>query len=175
METYHLVQKNYILITIDYPEGADDKAKAKAEEDALKTAKEVIAKLDKGEKFEDLAKEYSKDKGSAAKGGALGKFGHGGMVAAFEKATYKLKVNEYTKEPVKTEFGYHIILKTKEYEKKPLEDVKEEIINILAEELIDSNANIQEKALIVLRDDNGFKIEDSVLKAQYETYIYNVN
>jgi foldase protein PrsA len=168
------MEASHILITVDYPEDADDKAKAQAEQDALNTAKEIIKKLDNGEKFEDLAKEYSKDKGSAAKGGALGKFGHGGMVEAFEKAAYKLKVNEYTKEPVKTEFGYHIILKTKEYEKKSLESVKEEIIDILVDEKKSEVANISEKALIDFREKNGFVIEDSTLKAQYETYIYNV-
>ena len=46
------------------------------------------------------------------------------MEESFETAAYALKVNEYTKEPIKTSYGYHIIKKTKEYDKKELKDVK---------------------------------------------------
>ena len=166
------MEASHILITAEYPKDADETVKAKAEADALKTAKEVIEKLNKGENFADLAKEYSKDKGSAAKGGAIGKFGNGGMAPEFESAAYKLKVNEYTKEPVKTQYGYHIILKTKEYEKKPLEEVKDEIKVTLGEQKVSSDETISEKALIKLREDNGLKIEDSTLKTQYENYKY---
>ena len=73
-----------------------------------KTAKEVKAKLDKGEDFAKLAKQYSKDTGSAQKGGDLGWFGTGKMLPEFETAAYKLKKNEIS-EPVKSQYGYHII------------------------------------------------------------------
>ena len=59
-----------------------------------KTAQEVKKKLDEGAKFEDLAKEYSQDPGSAAKGGDLGFFGPGKMVPEFEEAAYALEVNK---------------------------------------------------------------------------------
>ena len=166
------MEASHILITADYSDDATDEEKEKAEKEALKTAKEIIKKLDKGEDFAELAKQYSKD-GSASKGGALGKFGHGSMAEEFEAAAYKLKVNEYTKEPVKTKFGYHIILKTKEYEKKSLESVKDEIIETLSEKKIEEDSSISVKALIQLRKDNGVTIEDSTLKSQYETYTYN--
>lgn len=165
------MEASHILITAEYDANATEEERAKAEKDAENTAKEIIKKLNNGEKFADLAKQYSKD-GSAENGGALGKFGHGKMVAEFESAAVKLKVGEYTKEPVKTKYGYHIILKTKEYDKKPLEQAKEEIIETLADEEIAKDNDIYNKALIKLREDNNVTIEDTALKEQYENFTY---
>ncbi len=72
-------------------------------------AKALIAKLDKGEKFADLAKQ-SKDPGSKDKGGDLGWSAPGSYVPPFAEALTQLKKGEYTKTPVKTDFGYHVIL-----------------------------------------------------------------
>ena len=69
----------------------------------------IIERLKKGESFTNLAKELSIDKASAKKGGDLGLFGKGAMVKPFEEAAFKLDKGEITSEPVKTEFGYHII------------------------------------------------------------------
>jgi foldase protein PrsA len=69
----------------------------------------ILDRLKKGESFTTLAKELSIDKGSAKKGGDLGLFGRGMMVKPFEEAAFKLNKGEVTHEPVKTEFGYHII------------------------------------------------------------------
>jgi peptidyl-prolyl cis-trans isomerase C len=69
----------------------------------------ILERLKKGESFTNLAKEQSIDKGSAKKGGDLGLFGRGMMVKPFEEAAFKLNKGEMTLEPVKTEFGYHII------------------------------------------------------------------
>lgn len=80
-------------------------------------AKDVIAKLDGGAKFEDLAKEKSSD-GSAGDGGDLGYFGPGQMVPEFEKQAFTLEVGKYTKEPVKTQFGFHVI-KVEDKRSKP--------------------------------------------------------
>ncbi|MBI0580138.1 peptidylprolyl isomerase [Neobacillus cucumis] len=92
----------------------------------LKTAKEVKKKLDAGEKFEDLAKKYSQDPGSAQNGGDLGWFGTGKMDPAFEKAAYALKINEIS-EPVKSQFGYHIIQVTEKKKKKSFDQMKKEL------------------------------------------------
>ncbi|HET7390754.1 MAG TPA: peptidylprolyl isomerase [Nitrososphaeraceae archaeon] len=69
----------------------------------------IIERLKKGESFGSIAKELSIDKGSAKKGGDLGLFGRGMMVKPFEEAAFNLKKGETTSEPIKTEFGYHII------------------------------------------------------------------
>lgn len=166
------MEASHILITAEYSDGASENEIKAAEEEALKVAKEVIKKLDSGEKFEDLAKTYSKD-GSGENGGALGRFGHGDMVEEFEQAAYKLEVGKYTKEPVKTKYGYHIILKTKQYDKPELSEVKDEILETLANRILDEEANISIDALDALRKDNGMEINDSVLKQQYENYLIN--
>lgn len=71
-------------------------------------AKGIIAKLEKGEKFADLAK-VSKDPGSKDKGGELGWSSPNAYVKPFGEALAKLKKGEYTKTPVKSDFGYHVI------------------------------------------------------------------
>ena len=172
-KTYGNIEASHILITADYKDDATDDEKKAAEEKALEQAKELITRLNNGEDFATLAKEYSKD-GSAANGGALGEFGRGDMVDEFYEAAVKLNVGEYTKEPVKTQFGYHIILKTNQKEKPKLEEVKEEIIETLAKEKASDDDKISAKALIKLREDNNITIEDKDLKEQYENYVYNV-
>ena len=69
----------------------------------------IIERIKNGESFTNIAKELSIDKGSGKKGGDLGIFGKGMMVKPFEEAAFKLKKGEMTTEPIKTEFGYHII------------------------------------------------------------------
>ncbi|EJS66381.1 peptidylprolyl isomerase [Bacillus cereus] len=96
------------------------------------TAKKVKEELGQGKSFEELAKQYSEDTGSKEKGGDLGFFGPGQMVKEFEDAAYKMKKDEVS-EPVKSQFGYHIIKVTdiKEPEKsfdQSKADIKKELV-----------------------------------------------
>ncbi len=102
-----------------------------------KTAKEIVEKLEAGEDFADLAKEYSTDEESSENGGDLGFFGRGEMVQEFEDAVFALEVGELS-EPVKTEYGYHIIKLVDKQEAKEavFEDVKEEIKSTLLDSKI---------------------------------------
>ncbi|WP_318616196.1 peptidylprolyl isomerase [Sporosarcina sp. YIM B06819] len=99
------------------------------------TAKEVAKKLADGEDFVALAKEYSMDTANASKGGELGYFGRGKMVAEFEEAAFSMEIGAVS-EPVKTEHGYHIIHVTdkKAAKEAVYEDSKEDIKKLLIEE-----------------------------------------
>lgn len=98
------------------------------------TAKEVKQKLDDGDDFAELAASYSTDEANKDNGGKLGYFGEGEMVEAFEKVAFAMKVEEVS-DPVKTEYGYHIIKVTDHKESKAAnyEDAKAEIKETLIE------------------------------------------
>ncbi len=95
------------------------------DEEALAKAKDLRAKIVAGGKFEDLAKDESDDTGSGANGGDLGEFGRGRMVPQFEEAAFAMKAGDVS-EPVKTQFGYHVI-QVQKHETKKFEDVQSEI------------------------------------------------
>ena len=106
-------------------------------------AKSVIAELDKGADFGELAKKYSTDP-SASSGGDLGYFGHDDMVKAFTDAAFALSPGRYSKTPVKTEFGWHVIKVEDRRAGKPpsFEEAREQLSRDLAHEIID--AKLQE-------------------------------
>ncbi|MBC1729709.1 peptidylprolyl isomerase [Listeria seeligeri] len=81
------------------------------------TAKEVQTKLKNGEKFTDLAKEYSTDTSTSSNGGLLDPFGTGEMDEAFEKAAYALEKTDDVSGIVKTSYGYHLIQLVKKTDK----------------------------------------------------------
>ncbi|MDX1670610.1 MAG: peptidylprolyl isomerase, partial [Limnobacter sp.] len=85
--------------------------------------------LDKGADFAKLAEENSTDPGSAQNGGDLDWANPNSFVPEFSEAMVQLKKGEYTKAPVKSQFGYHIILvtDTRESNAPPLEQVKEQL------------------------------------------------
>ena len=72
-------------------------------------AKSILAQLKKGAKFDALAKKHSKDAGSAANGGDLDWANANSYVKEFSQALVKMGKGQVSTEPVKTEFGYHII------------------------------------------------------------------
>jgi foldase protein PrsA len=126
-----------------------------------KTAKEVKQKLDAGEKFEDVVKKYSKDTASAQNGGDLGWFGTGQMDPEFEKAAYALKMNEIS-QPVKSQFGYHIIQKTDEKKKESFDKMKKDIdykvkSSKLTQDVINKTMEKELKAADVKVDDKDLK------------------
>ncbi|HVY27706.1 MAG TPA: peptidylprolyl isomerase [Polyangiaceae bacterium] len=79
--------------------------------EAQARASEALKRAKAGEDFEQLVKEFSDEPGAADRGGSLGRFGHGMMVPAFEKAAFKLAPGEIS-DIVETQFGFHVIQRT---------------------------------------------------------------
>lgn len=118
-QDYTTASVRHILINFTDPEG-----KERSSEDALKLAKEVKSKLDKGEDFAALAKQYSEDPGSKDNGGLYENVEVSNWVEAFKQAALTQPLNEIG-EPVETEYGYHIIRVEARTEKK-YEDLTQE-------------------------------------------------
>jgi len=93
--------------------------------EALAKVKEVRAKIVAGAKFEEVAKVESDDVGSGENGGDLGTFGQGQMIPEFDDVVFKAPLGQIT-EPVKTAYGYHLIL-VEERKSKPFDDARAEI------------------------------------------------
>lgn len=170
-EIFGQIKASHILISVDVKDNATDEEKAKAEEKAKKTAEKIIKELNEGKKFSSLAKKYSNDNSNASKGGDLGYFELNDMVSEFSDAVKNLNKNEYTKEPVKTEYGYHIILKTGEKEKPKLKEVKKEIKEKLREQKLNDDQSIYYEALRSIREENKIKWNDDQLKKAYNKYM----
>lgn len=120
------IKAKHILIrfkgsTVPLKAGAQDRTDA----EALAFASDLRAKILAGANFDELAKANSDDAGNAQSGGELGTFGHGRMVPQFEKAAFAAEIGKVS-EPVKTQFGYHLIL-VEEHKTKPFEEVKAQI------------------------------------------------
>lgn len=120
-------------------------------------AKEIIAKLDKKAKFDDLAREYSKDQPD------LGYFTEEMMVPEFSSVAFAMEKGTYSKEPVKTEFGYHIIYVEDIRDTKPLElsAIEPQIKGNLAQKAVDDViADLHKNAQIEKFDIKGKKIKE---------------
>lgn len=168
------VKASHILIKSNAKDSDSEETKTKKENEAKKKAEEIIKKLDNGEDFAKLAKKYSDDKGTASKGGNLGYFNmDDDFEENFVSAAAALKKGAYSKEPVKTKYGYEIILKVDEKDKKKKDDLESTIRQTLADEKIkeDSSTTTYYKRLRDWRESKGLKFEDKELKKMYDKYM----
>ena len=127
----------HILVSTDPEISKASDPKAKVDE--------IYRKLKNGDDFEEMAKQFSDDTQSASRGGRLPTFRVGKMVSEFENAAFALKKNGDFTEPVKTQYGWHIIKRIKHYPLASYEKMEGEIINNIER---DSRAGITEKALL---------------------------
>ncbi|PFV48575.1 peptidylprolyl isomerase, partial [Bacillus cereus] len=133
-----------------------------------KTAKEVKEKVNNGEDFAALAKQYSEDTGSKEQGGEITGFAPGQTVKEFEEAAYKLDAGQVS-EPVKTTYGYHIIKVTDKKELKPYDEVKDQIRKDLEQQrLQDTTGKWKQQVVNELLKDADIKVNDKDFKNTFE-------
>ncbi len=158
---------SHILLSVE--SGADDAGKQAVKE----RAEALLAEVNAGADFAELAKEHSDDTGSAINGGDLGIVARDQMVKPFEDAVYSMSEGDVTG-PVETQFGFHLIKLTEltPIRQKTLDEVREEVsteaARALAEaafaDLIDPLESLvfeQSESLIAASDETGLPIQTS--------------
>lgn len=135
------------------------------DEEALAMANEIITKLNEGKTFSEVAEEY-KDSIIYEELGFQGK--SSSIEQAYIDELVALKDGEYSKTPVQTSYGYHIVHKIST---STLEDLRETIIEILAEDMLTEDTNLKYKAMVELEKEYNLEIYDEKLKKQYDEYV----
>lgn len=165
----------HILIIPDVKDGATDQEKAEAETVAYNKAVDLINMLNEGADFEQLAKDNSQDTATASNGGVINNVTKEGYVTEFYNAAYALEENTYTKTPVKSEYGYHIIYLVSKNEKESLDNLKDKIIDSIVDEKLASDSNLQVTTWDKIRSKYNLNITDTKLKNTYKSTIQNLN
>lgn len=161
-EVYGDINTKHILVKVDSSATKEEKEKAE------KLAKEIISKLNKGKTFDEVKEEY-KDEITYEELGY--KSYNASLESAYMKEMESLSNGSYSKKPVKTSYGYHIVYRIDQKEKPSLDDAKEEIIEILSDEIASKDKNLFYTSLDKMRTDAGIKFHDSVLGNKYKTYM----
>ena len=162
-EVFGDVDSKHILVSI-----AKEGEEGLTDEEAKKLANEIIGKLDKGTSWDDVVKEY-KDKIINEE------LGYNAFNAELESSYLKecknLKVGTYSKTPVLTSYGYHIVYKIAQKDKPKLKDVKDDVKDVLAKQKKDADTNLYYKSLIHMREDAGLEFTDTKLGEEYTKYM----
>ncbi len=157
-------------IMIMNPEKPEDAEGAKTKID------DIYKKINQGEKFEDLAKQFSEDKSSSAKGGVLNRFGSGQLSSEeFEGVAFGLKNKDEISQPFQSKFGWHIMKLIEKHALKPLSEMKNELESKIGKDdrsrkLTTSLNEKLRKKYTIKRDDKLFtKVAATVTNDVYES------
>ena len=167
-EIYGDYNAKHILIKADT---SDDASKEEQEKALEKAKKKAITKLNNGEKWDDLVKKYSDDEGSKDDKGLIENFTKGDVVDEFFDAVLNLKDNEYTKEPVKSQYGYHVILRVSASKKPSLKESKSTILDSLVKDKIAKDSNLVSSTWVDIRKAYNLDIKDTKVKKSYNSTI----
>lgn len=164
---YHIIKVNDIRnnrgevavshIMILKPKEGEDPAKAKT------TIDEIYQKLQQGEKFEELAKQFSEDKSSSTKGGVLNKFASGQLSSEeFENQSFALTKENPLSKPFETAYGWHIVKLNDKFPLRSKEEMKVELENKIARD--DRSKKISDALAVKLRKKYPIKPESKLYK-----------
>lgn len=145
----------------------DSSSEGLSDDEAKKLAEEIIKKINDGTSWEDIQKEY-KDKVTYEDLGYQS--WDASLETNFLTAIKDMDENSFSKEPVKTSYGYHVIYKLDQKKAPKLNKIKDTIIEKLISSKKSEDQNITYKALINLRKENKLEFSDTVMKEKYETY-----
>lgn len=160
----------HIMILNPKEDNAEEKAKAK------KTIEDIYQKLQQGESFESLAKQFSDDKSSSSKGGVLARFGSGQLSSEeFENAAFALTKEKPLSTPFQSKFGWHIVKLIEKHPVRTFDDMKVELENKVSKDdrsrLITNSLNEKlRKKYAIKRDD---KVYNAVAKVVTNDYYDN--
>lgn len=156
------------------PEDTTDAKQKEAKEKAEKIIEAIKKDIKSGTKAADAFAKYEKDESVTYQD--LDYFNDGDMVSEFWNECTSLKTGSYSTTPVKTSYGYHVVLKLDEKEKKELKDIEDEVKEKMAEKKIAEDSTLSTTAMIELRKKYGVEFHDDDLKEQYNKYMnYLIN
>ena len=158
-------------VLVEVKSNDDDKNKL-SDEDAKKLAEEIITKINDGTSWDTIKKDY-KDKVTFEDLGYQS--WDASLEESFMTALKSMEDNSFSKEPVKTSYGYHVIYRLDQKEKPTLKKVKDKIIEKITAEKKSKDTDLQYKALISLRNEKKIKFSDTVMKSKYDTYCKKYN
>ncbi len=169
-----LIVAHIMLLNPDTEKEAVDPDKAK------NTIQDIYKKIQQGEDFEELAKQFSEDKSSAAKGGVLNRFGSGQLSSEeFENMAFSLTKENPISVPFQSQFGWHIIKLINKFPLKSLEESKVELENKISKDdrsrlITNSLTEKLRKKYNVKRDNKMFAAVSKVVTAAIFTNKWNV-
>ena len=160
----------HILIQVD----SEDEDKEAAEKEAYNTAVKLIKKLDDTksdkleDKFDELAEDYSDDTETYSNGGLIEEFVKSDVVEEFWNASYELKDGKYTAEPIKTTYGYHVILKISSTPVEEYKNIKDDVRKAYAENKLNADSTLFHKSWDELRNKYKLSFKDDLMKEAYK-------
>ena len=167
---YGDINCQHILIETSSSEddSSDEDSEKLSDDDAKKLAEEIIDKLNDGTSWEDIQKDY-KDKITFEDLGYQS--WDSDLEDTFKDALRDMDDKSYSKEPIKTSYGYHVIYRIDQKKAPSLKKTKDTIVKNLVSDKESEDSNLLYKDLISLREEKNIDFSDTDMKAKYDSYI----
>ena len=172
---YHLIKVNEVrqnrgdvivahIMIMNPSATAENKEEEDKEDKGKNTIQDIYKKLQQGEKFEDLAKQFSEDKSSSSKGGVLNRFGSGQLSSEeFENVAFNLTKENPVSEPFKSQYGWHIVKLIDKFAVKTIDEMRSDLESKVSKDdrsrLITASMNEKlRKKYTIKRDDKLYAV-----------------
>ena len=159
---------------------ADNVENKEVDDKGKNTIQDIYKKLQQGEKFEDLAKQFSEDKSSSSKGGVLNRFGSGQLSSEeFENVAFNLTKENPVSEPFKSQYGWHIVKLIDKFSVKTIDEIRSDLESKVSKDdrsrLITASMNEKlRKKYSIKRDDKFYatlskSVGNDIYEGKWET------